>query len=80
MRAFTLGLAATAIGLAVTHSSAHADAVDLNNLCHSKFPQDRVRCTAFVNGVIAGIKISPHPTICFPGAYDRRLSQPIVER
>jgi len=73
-----VGAIALAASLGSTES--RANGVEFNSQCRSGFAGDRRACEDFTRGVVAGILVSTHPSICVPRGYDLRLSVSIVER
>jgi len=81
----TKKLATTLVALAFlsfpASGPALANGVDFQARCGEGLAAalNRATCESFINGVVAGIAISPHPFICFPPNYDWRQGLPIVK-
>jgi len=73
-------IGAIALAASLGSTGSQANGIDFNSQCRSGFAGDRRACEDFTRGVVAGILISPHPSICVPRSYDPRLSAPIVEQ
>jgi hypothetical protein len=71
---------AIALSASLGSTGSRANGFDFNSQCRSGFAGDRRACEDFTRGVVAGILVSPHPSICVPQGYDPRLSVPIVEQ